>query len=112
MSDAAPRVNIFKERVFPILFMFLVTVVFIATVSGIYLSTRERVTRNEQLFMKNAVLFAAGISLPEEPAEQERLYNERIDEFQDDEGNIDYYAVSGDGGSRSCAAGGRTGGLG
>jgi len=54
MSDAAPRVDVFKERIFPVLFMLAITVVFIAIVSGIYLATRDIVNRNEQLYVKRA----------------------------------------------------------
>jgi len=81
--------------------MFLVTIVFIATVSGIYLSTKDMVIRNEQLFLKNAVLFAAGLTVPDDPAQQERLYNERIEAVQNDEGDVEYYEVNGEGGSSS-----------
>ncbi len=93
MSDSATKVNFYKERIFPVLFMFLVTVVFITVVSGIYLTTRERVLRNEELYLKTAVLFAANIEVPEQPAAQEELYNERINEVRNDQGRIRYYEV-------------------
>ena len=97
MSDAAPSVDFFKERIFPVLFMFLVTVVFIALVSGIYLATRENVLRNEQLYLKNAVLFAAGLTVPDDPAKADDLYNTVIREVLDSDGILRYYAVAGGG---------------
>jgi Na+-transporting NADH:ubiquinone oxidoreductase subunit C len=78
--------------------MLVVTVVFIALVSGIYLATRENVLRNEQLYLKSSVLFAAGLEIPENPGEADVLYNEAIDEIIDSDGNLQYYAVEIDGG--------------
>lgn len=94
MSEAAPRVDFFKERVFPVLFMLMITVVFIALVSGIFLATRDIVLRNEQLYLKTAVLSAAGLAVPDEPALQEELYNNTMREIRDESGNLRYYAVS------------------
>jgi Na+-transporting NADH:ubiquinone oxidoreductase subunit C len=94
MSDAAPSVDFFKERIFPVLFMFIVTVVFIALVSGIYLATRENVLRNEQLYLKSAVLFAAGLVVPDDPVEADALYNGAIRENLDNDGSLRYYTVS------------------
>ena len=71
-------VNIAKERIFPVVFMLLVTAFFIAGVSGIYLATRDNVLRNEQLYLKRAVLFAAGIEIPESAEQIENLYLERV----------------------------------
>ena len=93
MSEAAPSVNVYKERVFPVLFMFIVTVVFIALVSGIYLATREIVLRNEQLYLKRAVLFSAGLPVPDAAEKQENLFFDVIRETRDQEGNIKYYTV-------------------
>lgn len=42
-------------------FMFAVTLVFISAVSALYLSTQERVRRNESLYLKRAVMEAAGM---------------------------------------------------
>jgi Na+-transporting NADH:ubiquinone oxidoreductase subunit C len=74
--------------------MLVVTVVFIAVVSGIYLATRENVLRNEQLYLKRAVLFAAGMDIPKDPADQEDLYNSLVGEIRGTEGNIRYYSIS------------------
>jgi len=97
MNEAAHGVDIFKERIFPVLFMFLLTVVFIAAVSGIYLATRATVIGNEQLYLKRAVLSAAGFEAPGDPTAQETLYSNAIREVRGEDGNLRYYAVTGDG---------------
>ena len=88
MSTQDSSINIYKERIFPILFMLIVTVVFIALVSGIHLATRENVLRNEQLYLKRAVLFAADIPVPDGNQEIENLYNQSIREKRDADGNV------------------------
>lgn len=94
MSTKESSINIYKERVFPVLFMLIVTAVFIAMVSGIYLATRENVLRNERLYLKRAVLFAADIRVPETNLEIEDLYNRSISEKVDQDGQIQYYEVT------------------
>ena len=97
MSDAAPTVSFFKERIFPVLFMLLVTVVFIAVVSGIHLATRDNVLRNEQLYLKRAVLFAAGLSVPNDAEGQDDIYNNVVVEVRDKEENLLYYEITSNG---------------
>lgn len=72
--------SFFKERIYPIVFMFLVTVVFITVVSGIHLGTREQVAINEKLYIREAVLYAADIDVPETAEEVTDVYNTRIEE--------------------------------
>ena len=100
MSDAkaANRPSFFKERIYPVLFMILVTVVFIAVVSGIYLSTEDLVLLNETLFQKKAVLFAAGIPVPESGIRVEEVYQARVREVQTSLGTA--YEVVSDSGAR------------
>ena len=100
LSDT--KVNVFKERIFPIIFMFLVTAFFIALVSGIYLATQEEVERNQELYLKSAVLYAAGIDVSESAAEIEDSFERNISEIHrlDDAGEIvgvSYYEVGGTG---------------
>lgn len=89
MSD----VSIFKERVWPVLFMFIVTVVFITLVSGIQLATKDTVERNATLFLKKAVLYAAGIELPSVNEEIQDLYDARVREETRPDGSIIYYRI-------------------
>ncbi|MBT3275174.1 MAG: FMN-binding protein, partial [Spirochaetales bacterium] len=53
--------------------------------------------RNERLYLMRAVLYASNISAPEGAAEIEALYNSRISEKADQDGNISYYEVTGTG---------------
>lgn len=98
-KDGRKKKNLFfKERIYPVLFMALITVVFIAVVSGIYLSTEDLVLLNETLFLKRAVLYAADITPPEEGFELEALYQNRIREEENPKGEI-YFLVFGEDGT-------------
>jgi Na+-transporting NADH:ubiquinone oxidoreductase subunit C len=70
----------FKERIFPVLFMVGVTFVFVAFVSGAFLTTQDRIRVNESLFLKRAVLYAANIPVPEDAGQVDSLYRQRIRE--------------------------------
>ena len=86
--------SIFSTRVYPVLFMVALTVVFISVVSGIYLSTKDRVLLNESIFQKKAVLYAAGIDFPEDnPQEIQAIYEKRVREVDREEGQPDYFQV-------------------
>jgi Na+-transporting NADH:ubiquinone oxidoreductase subunit C len=91
----------FAERIFPVLFMLVITVVCIAVVSSIHLSTKELVELNETLFLKEAVLFAANVPAGETPAEIITAYEERISEVLDDEGSIKYFQILGESGNEA-----------
>jgi Na+-transporting NADH:ubiquinone oxidoreductase subunit C len=74
--------------------MVALTVVFISVVSGIYLSTKDRVLLNESIFQKKAVLYAAGIDFPEDnPQEIQAIYEKRVREVDREEGQPDYFQV-------------------
>ena len=85
--------SFFKERIFPILFMLIITIVCISVVSYIHLSTKDLVSLNEALFLRKAVLFAANIPMPENNQQLSDLYEKRIQERVDAEGEIDYFTV-------------------
>lgn len=78
------EVSFYKERVYPILFMVVLTVVFISAISGIYLQTASLVEENETIFLKKAVLFSAGIPVPESNSEINRVYSEHVNEYMVD----------------------------
>ena len=103
MSDTTTGVNVYKERIYPVLFMAIITIVFIAMVSGIYLATRDLVLLNESLYLKRAVLFAAGVDAPDSATEAEGLYNERVREQIDADGATRYYVVEGEGAGGSIS---------
>ena len=84
-SSGDKKKNIFfKERIYPVLFMALVTAVFLTLVSGIYLSTGDMVLLNDTLYLKRAILYAANIDPPEGGFELEALYRMRIQEEDED----------------------------
>lgn len=87
----------FKERIFPIFFMLIITVVCIAIVSSIHLSTKELVELNETLFLKEAVLFAANIPAGETPNEIVQAFEGRVTEVKDESGVTRYFRVLGEG---------------
>ncbi|MBA7467636.1 MAG: FMN-binding protein [Spirochaeta sp.] len=82
-----------KERIFPVVFMVAVTVVFISVVSGIYLSTREMIKLNESLFLKRAVLYAADITVPGQGEAADQVYRSRVRERLGSEGLIDHFEI-------------------
>ena len=53
-----------KQRPFTIVFTLAVTVAFVAPISLAYLLTKPIVALNEEVFLKRAVLYAAGVPVP------------------------------------------------
>jgi len=78
---------------FPIAFMMIVTVVFISITTIIYTFTEDRIKLNERLRLKRAVLYAAGVRLPDDPAEIEEAFNNRVTEVKDDAERVRYYEI-------------------
>lgn len=78
MSGQERGGRIFRERIYPVLFMFVVTTFFISMVTGVYLLTRENDALNQQLFLQRAILFAAGIDVPDETGEVQSTYRDSI----------------------------------
>ena len=91
----------FKQRVYPVLFMFVVTVVFITVVSGIYLSTRENIRINEFLFLKRAILNAADIAVPEVRGDIEQVFQARVTEVKAPDETTRYYGIRTESGQAS-----------
>jgi len=86
----------FYLRIFPLIFMLLVTIICISVVVGLHLSTRERVEVNEDLFLRRTVLDAADISYPNDFREIDSLYEEMVTE-DEDSGSIFYRIMQSDG---------------
>jgi Na+-transporting NADH:ubiquinone oxidoreductase subunit C len=85
--------SVVSKRVFPVVFMLIVTLVFISITTVIYTYTKDQIALNERLRLKEAVLYSAGIPLPDNPVEAERIYNERVEEVKDESGRIAYFAI-------------------
>jgi Na+-transporting NADH:ubiquinone oxidoreductase subunit C len=70
MAEKSPA----QERIWTMLFMFLVTLVSMAPVSGLQVVTKQRVEENQKLFVRRAVMEAAGLTVPKEKAEVMRWF--------------------------------------
>ncbi|PKL13861.1 MAG: FMN-binding protein [Spirochaetae bacterium HGW-Spirochaetae-8] len=70
----------YARRVYPLVFMFIVTTVCILVTSGIFLATEDRVRENELLFLRKAVLSAAGVSVDADAAKTASLYLDSVTE--------------------------------
>ena len=92
MSDQK-KPNKLKRSLFTIFFMFAVTLVFIAVLSLIYVLTQDTIRLNESLVVKRAVLYVAGLEVPQTGIEADALYQEHVKEVKDDEGKILYYEI-------------------
>jgi Na+-transporting NADH:ubiquinone oxidoreductase subunit C len=82
-----------SKRVFPVVFMLIITLVFISITTVIYTYTKDQIALNERLRLKEAVLYSAGIPLPDDPAEADRIYNERVEEVKDESGRVKFFAI-------------------
>ena len=86
-----------KKRIYPVAFMLIVTVAFISVTTVIYTFTKDTIKLNERLRLKQAVLYAGGVSLSADPAAIEKTFDERVAEVKDDAGRVRYYTIRADG---------------
>jgi len=91
MSEAK-KPNKLRRSLFTIFFMFAVTLVFIAVLSLIYVLTRDTIRLNESLVVKRAVLYVAGLEVPQTGIEADALYQKRVVEVKK-EGEVLYYEI-------------------
>ena len=82
-----------KKAILTVLFTILVTVVFVSPISFVYLLTKSRVALNEEVFLKKAVLFAAGVQLPATNEAVVAAFTERAEEVQSNGGAAAYYRI-------------------
>jgi Na+-transporting NADH:ubiquinone oxidoreductase subunit C len=82
-----------RKRIYPVIFMLLVTVAFVTVTTVIYTLTGERIKLNERLRLKQAVLLSAGMPLPAEPGAVDRAFDDRVDVITDSQGQARYYEV-------------------
>ena len=88
-----------KKRIYPVVFMLLVTVAFISATTVIYTFTKDTIKLNERLRLKQAVLYAGGVGLSGDPVEIEKTFDARVDEVKDDAGRVRYYSIREEGAS-------------
>lgn len=82
-----------KKRIYPVVFMLLVTVAFISVTTVIYTFTKDTIKLNERLRLKQAVLYAAGVQLPDDPSGIEKVFYDRVTEILDEGGRVRYYEI-------------------
>lgn len=92
MSEAKKPSKL-KRSLFTIFFMFAVTLVFIAVLSLIYVLTQDTIRLNESLVVKRAVLYVAGLEVPQTGTAADALYRERVVEVKDAEEEVLYYEI-------------------
>jgi len=88
------QATFYKKRIYPLLFMFLVTVICILITSGLFLSTQERATANELSFTRRAILDAGGLEYTPTTEGIEKTYKEKI---QVEDGGSYYTAETAEG---------------
>jgi Na+-transporting NADH:ubiquinone oxidoreductase subunit C len=77
------QTGFYAERIKPVVVIALLTAICITLVSLLHLSTAERVAANEGLVLKRAVLYAAGITVPESNSDINSLYDKRVIQEED-----------------------------
>jgi len=92
MSDGK-KANKLRRSLFTIFFMFAVTFVFISVLSLIHVLTRDTIRLNESLVVKRAVLYVAGLEVPQSGIEADTLYQDMVREVKDGQGNVLYYEI-------------------
>jgi len=84
----------FQKRVFPIIFMLVITLVFISVTTVIYTFTQDIIKINESLVLKRAILKAAGFEVLQAAADVEKLYKDAVSEVKDQNDRTLYYIIT------------------
>lgn len=96
-----------KQRIMMVIFMFIVTTFFVSIISAVHISTKDIVKRNESLFLKSSVLYAAGVKTPQDPDKIEISFKNAVKikteappfkyEVKTEKGTVTVHTVSGSG---------------
>lgn len=81
-----------KNSLYTIFFMLIITIIFISILSFIYIYTKPMIELNEKIVLQKAILYSAGIKLPENKKEIEKIYNTQVKEISKN-GNVIFYKV-------------------
>jgi Na+-transporting NADH:ubiquinone oxidoreductase subunit C len=87
-----------KQRPFTIVFTVLVTVAFVAPISFAYLLTKPIVALNEEVFLKRAVLYAAGVPVPAGNEQIVAAFAARAEQSGGADGAPPYYRIKAESG--------------
>lgn len=82
-----------REQVYTIFFMFISSAIFISALTLVHLGTRETIKRNEAIALRRSLLYTAGIEVPKQPVEIEKMFTVRIRLVQDKNKKPAYYRV-------------------
>ncbi|HAF85594.1 MAG TPA: FMN-binding protein [Sphaerochaeta sp.] len=72
------KATFYKKRIYPLVFMFAVTVFCILITSGLYLTTQDRAIANELSFTRRAILDAGGLAYTPTTEGIEKAYLEKV----------------------------------
>jgi len=72
------QATFYKKRIYPLVFMFAVTVFCILITSGLYLTTQDRALANELSFTRRAILDAGGLDYTSTTDGIEKAYLEKV----------------------------------
>ena len=72
------KATFYQKRIYPLVFMFLVTVFCILITSGLYLTTQDRAIANELSFTRRAILNAGGLEYTPTTEGIEEAYLEKV----------------------------------
>jgi len=81
------------RRLRTVLFMAIATLVSVSAVSTVYLGTRERIQRNENLYRQRAIMRAAGLSVPAGDRQAAELFSRCAQKVAPAAGATPYYLV-------------------
>lgn len=80
-----------RQRTFPVVFMLVITLVFISVTSVIYTFTKDTIELNATLLRKRSILTAGGLDVPEDARQVERLFSEQVEEVTQE--GAQYYRI-------------------
>ena len=67
-----------KDRLYTVMFMLIATLITVSAVSALHIATGDLVKRNQDLFIRKAILSSARVELPDGPADISALYDELV----------------------------------
>lgn len=94
--------NKLKTSMKTLLFMLIISVVCVGGVSTAYVMTKDLIRINEQMLEYQSVLFAAGITIPENPEDVVKVYQQNVEEIKDPDGGILFYKIAGNRYAMNC----------
>ncbi len=82
-----------KSTLYIILFMAVITIISISLVSSVYLITEDTIRINESAVKKQRLFSSAGLDIPANSMETDRIYRDLFQERSDSNGILLYYEI-------------------